>query len=104
MDKWSEEGRKAINRAPIEAKEIGHSYTGSEHLLLALLNSETSLACRVLKELGINKKKAREKIIEICKRMERKHEKPNGYLFNVGRESDVIINLTKGKPFTINII
>lgn len=89
-DYWSEEGRKAILRAPQEARLIGHSYVGSEHLLLALLNSETSFACRVLKEFGINKTNVNKKIMEICKRMQVKPKKKKSII------SDM--------PFTIKIV
>jgi ATP-dependent Clp protease ATP-binding subunit ClpA len=94
LDKWSEEGRKAILRAPTEARNIGHSYTGSEHLLLALLNSETSLATRVLKELGVTKIMVENKIVEVCKRMEMKSK----------TKERNITNLVAGRPFTIKII
>jgi ATP-dependent Clp protease ATP-binding subunit ClpA len=99
-DKWSEEGRKAILRAPVEAKELGHQYVGSEHLLLALLNSDTALAARILKELGITKPMAQKKLLEICKRMETKKETPTRVLFQ-GRE---IPDLVTGKIYTVKIL
>ena len=41
-----------------EARELNHSYVGTEHLLLGLLREEKGLAAKVLGELGIGLEEA----------------------------------------------
>lgn len=42
-----------LNRAGEQARELGHNYVGSEHVLLGLLEARDGLAAHVLAELGI---------------------------------------------------
>ena len=42
---------KALQYALKVAGELGHSYIGSEHLLLGILSVGDSVACRVLSDL-----------------------------------------------------
>ncbi len=39
-----------------EARELSHSYVGTEHLLLGLLRAEKGIAADVLTELGLTLK------------------------------------------------
>ena len=45
-----------------EAKEMGHNYIGTEHLLLALLSLEDSIAGRILLQLKLNPEKMKNDI------------------------------------------
>ncbi len=45
----------ALNYAIIGAEQFGHTYIGSEHLLLGLLSVDDSVATRILKEYGVEK-------------------------------------------------
>ena len=52
--------KKVIALAGQEAKELSHSYIGTEHLLLGILRDEESLAAKVLNELDIE--------LDICRK------------------------------------
>ncbi|OYD15891.1 ATP-dependent Clp protease ATP-binding subunit ClpC [candidate division WOR-3 bacterium JGI_Cruoil_03_51_56] len=49
----NQEARSALNYAVDEARKMGHTYIGTEHLLLGLLREEKGLACQILQTLGI---------------------------------------------------
>jgi|GEM_PF-1971754 len=55
--------RELLRTARERALSMGHSYVGAEHLLLALLEDERSLAARVLEEAG-NRKKLRASLLD----------------------------------------
>jgi len=50
-----------------EARNLGHNYVGTEHLLLALIREGEGVAARILKDSGIDMQKVREQIIEKIK-------------------------------------
>lgn len=45
--------RQLLTRAAAEARALGHSYVGSEHLLLGLLTQTDTLAGRILRSAGL---------------------------------------------------
>ena len=45
--------KKVLENAYIEAKRIGYNYIGTEHLLLAILKENDSLATRIISELNV---------------------------------------------------
>ena len=52
----------ALNYSIIGAEQLGHTYIGSEHLLLGLLSVEDSVASQLLSEVGVTKEKVTELI------------------------------------------
>ncbi len=46
--------KKAIEFAIAEARELGHNYVGTEHILLGLLNEQDGVAAQALVRLGLN--------------------------------------------------
>ena len=54
-NRFTENAAHAINNAINSAKKLGHTYVGSEHLLMGLLNS-TSVASKLLADKGITYK------------------------------------------------
>ena len=54
--------KQIIELSFIEAKEMGHNYIGTEHLLLALLSQEDCVAVRILSSLKINTEKIKNDI------------------------------------------
>ena len=50
---FTQKANEALNAAIAEAEELGHTYIGSEHLLLGLLKAEGSAACTALEEKGV---------------------------------------------------
>ena len=54
-DRFTEKAEHALNRSVKTAEKLGHTYIGSEHLLLALSEDEYSCAALILKKNGISK-------------------------------------------------
>ncbi len=50
---FTEKANKAMNLAVEAAKNLGHTYIGSEHMLLGLLKEESGVAYEVLQKLGV---------------------------------------------------
>jgi hypothetical protein len=50
--KLTPRARRILRRAQVEAESFGHSYIGTEHLLLALLKDEEGIAGQTLRKLG----------------------------------------------------
>lgn len=48
MKQYSERTRQILDNASAIAKEMGHSYIGSEHILLAMVKDEHSVGGAVL--------------------------------------------------------
>ena len=57
--------KQVIEMSFIEAKEMGHNYIGTEHLLLALLIQDDSVAGRILTSLKIDTEKMKNEIFEM---------------------------------------
>ena len=53
-DRFTERARLAITRAQEAAAELGHSYVGTEHLLLGILREAEGLGARVLRQNGFD--------------------------------------------------
>jgi len=53
-DKFTERAKKALNLAYEAAAELGHSYIGSEHVLLGLSREGGGIAAKVLREAGLD--------------------------------------------------
>jgi len=71
--RFSEEARRMITAALLSAKELGHSYVGSEHLLLGMLRDVECTPTRLLLDRGVKYDDVKEKIVGIvgmgCKTM-----------------------------------
>ncbi|GLB31161.1 ATP-dependent Clp protease ATP-binding subunit ClpC [Lacrimispora amygdalina] len=57
IDRFTTKARTAINLAEQAAGRLGHSYVGTEHLLLGLLEEGSGVAARVLIENGVREDK-----------------------------------------------
>ena len=53
FDNFTQKAENAINNAIDMAGKLGHTYVGSEHILLGLLKEDDSVAATVLDELGV---------------------------------------------------
>ena len=61
---FTEKANNALNKAVETAEDLGHTYIGSEHILLGLLDSTESVAGKLLKDKGITYKKVYDMIRE----------------------------------------
>ena len=50
---FTEKANKALNLAIESAEEMGHTYVGTEHILLGLLQEQSGVAATVLNDLGV---------------------------------------------------
>ena len=63
--KFTARARKAIDLAGEIAKELGHSYIGTEHILYGLAKEGSGVASKVLENQAINAQKIENEIIEL---------------------------------------
>lgn len=61
---FTSKANDAINIAIEEAGKMGHTYIGTEHLLLGLILEDTGVAAAVLKDSGLDAEKFEEKLRE----------------------------------------
>ena len=52
-DRFTERAKSAIEKAQAAAEELGHSYVGSEHLLLGLIREDAGQGARILRLNGL---------------------------------------------------
>ena len=57
--------KRAIELSLDEARQLGHNYVGTEHLLLGLIREEEGVAARVLKNLGVDLNKVRAYLVQM---------------------------------------
>jgi ATP-dependent Clp protease ATP-binding subunit ClpC len=62
---YTSRAKKVLELAMAEARELNHSYVGTEHLLLGLLREEKGIAATVLTEAGINLDAARAETLRL---------------------------------------
>ena len=53
-DRFTRPAQKAIELAHAAASELGHSYVGTEHLLVGLCREEEGLGSRILRKAGLD--------------------------------------------------
>ncbi len=62
---YTSRAKKVLEFAMAEARELNHSYVGTEHLLLGLLREEKGIAAQVLNTLGIGLEDARTETLKV---------------------------------------
>jgi ATP-dependent Clp protease ATP-binding subunit ClpC len=62
---YTSRAKKVLELAMGEARELNHSYVGTEHLLLGLLREEKGIAAQVLTDAGVNLEAARAETLRL---------------------------------------
>ncbi|MDE3002191.1 MAG: ATP-dependent Clp protease ATP-binding subunit [Gemmatimonadota bacterium] len=62
---YTSRAKKVLEFAMKEARELTHSYVGTEHLLLGLLREEKGIAAQVLNSLGVTLDEARGETLKV---------------------------------------
>ncbi|HEX6925469.1 MAG TPA: ATP-dependent Clp protease ATP-binding subunit [Longimicrobiaceae bacterium] len=62
---YTSRAKKVLEYAMAEARELNHSYVGTEHLLLGLLREEKGIAAQVLNSLGVSLEEARAQTLKL---------------------------------------
>ena len=86
-NKFTQMAQRALNEALRYAREFGHTYVGTEHILLGLMAERESISCRILNSRGVTEDKTTELIFE-----------------NIGRGSYTNVSAADMTPMTKKII
>ena len=70
FERFTERAKKTLSLAQQEAERSGHSYIGTEHLLLGLLRDEEGLAYNALSNMGVDLPAVRQAIENLLARDE----------------------------------
>ncbi len=65
IDRFTEKAKEAIGLAADAAEDLGHTYVGTEHLLIGLLREGTGAAARVLDQCGVKEEKVMELVSQL---------------------------------------
>lgn len=65
-NKFTENARQVISGAILSAKELGHAYVGSEHLLLGITELTDCTAAKFLRSVGIESGSVKNQIISLA--------------------------------------
>ena len=85
--------KKVLEYAVEEAQHMGHSYVGTEHLLLGLIREEEGVAARVLENLGLRLDVVREEVLNLL---------GEGQTPHVGQQQPATPTRTKSKTPTLD--
>ena len=64
--RFTQKAQNVLNRSLTYARDFGHTYIGSEHLLLGLMGEEESVASGILKSKGAEFDKVKDVIVRIA--------------------------------------
>jgi ATP-dependent Clp protease ATP-binding subunit ClpA len=62
FERFTDRAKRVLSLTQLEAERSGHSYIGTEHLLLGLLDDDEGRAAAVLRHLGMQVEMVREKV------------------------------------------
>lgn len=62
---YTPRAKKVIELSMDEARKLGHTYVGTEHVLLGLIREGEGVAARVLNNLGVSLNKARQQVLQL---------------------------------------
>src|SRR5436305_10144845 len=62
FERFTDRARRVVVLAQEEARLLGHSYIGTEHILLGLISEQEGVAAKVLDRLGISLEAVRSKV------------------------------------------
>lgn len=80
---YTPRAKKVIELSMDEARKLGHSYVGTEHILLGLIREGEGVAARVLNNLGISLNKARQQVLQLLGSNESASSHQNSVTANV---------------------
>ncbi|WAA12368.1 ATP-dependent protease ATP-binding subunit ClpC [Fervidibacillus halotolerans] len=75
---YTPRAKKVIELSMDEARKLGHSYVGTEHILLGLIREGEGVAARVLSNLGVSLNKARQQVLQLLGNNETNSNAANG--------------------------
>jgi ATP-dependent Clp protease ATP-binding subunit ClpC len=75
---FTPQAKEVLKLALDESVQLGHSYIGTEHILLGLIREGDSVAAHVLTGLGADLDRAREQVIRLLDEYRREHGPQTG--------------------------
>jgi ATP-dependent Clp protease ATP-binding subunit ClpC len=100
--RFTEKAEKSINLSQEAAVQLGHSYVGTEHLLLGLVKEGTGVAARVLQGQGITEEKVLKEIDELIGRGDNAGKQPLDFTPRTKRVLE--LSLVEARRFGHNYI
>ena len=64
-DQFTDRAQSAIERARLAATDLGHSYVGTEHILIGIAGETDGLGAKVLRDNGFDGEKIT-RVVERC--------------------------------------
>jgi ATP-dependent Clp protease ATP-binding subunit ClpC len=68
FERFTDRARRVVVLAQTEARDLGHNYIGTEHILLALIDEGQGVAAKALEAMGIDQDAARQRVVELTGR------------------------------------
>ena len=68
FDRFTEKAMRVILLSQEEARHLGHSFVGTEQILLGLIREETGIAAKVLKSMGVSLRATRAEVEKVIGR------------------------------------
>jgi ATP-dependent Clp protease ATP-binding subunit ClpC len=68
FERFTDRARRVVVLAQNEARDLGHNYIGTEHILLALIDEGEGVAAKALEAQGIDQDAARQRVEEVIGR------------------------------------
>ncbi|MBQ4324763.1 MAG: ATP-dependent Clp protease ATP-binding subunit ClpC, partial [Clostridia bacterium] len=65
-EKFTQRAQNALNYSLLAACEMGHTYIGTEHLLLGLATERKSAAAKMLEERHVSARRLKDSIIQFA--------------------------------------
>lgn len=65
FERYTDRARRILVLAQEEARELGHNFIGTEHILLGLIEEKEGLAAKALTSLGVTAEAVREQVANI---------------------------------------
>ncbi len=62
---FTSNAKRVLELSVDEARQMGHNYVGTEHLLLGLIREGEGVAAKVLMDMGVDRKKVREETMRL---------------------------------------
>jgi ATP-dependent Clp protease ATP-binding subunit ClpC len=75
---FTPQAKKVLEYSLRESRRLGHSYIGTEHILLGLLSEGEGVGARVLTELGADLDETRQQVTRILDEYKRAHGPQGG--------------------------
>ena len=86
-EKFTERAKKALSLASKEAKQLGSTIIDTEHILLGILEDNSSIASKVLNSFQVDTKKIRETIVASTEKVEESKENDEDGLSEAAQEA-----------------